>query len=79
LLITSAMSGVRVVDEAMREEGVEQRLDRGIRRARVEEVRAELVHHLLVDSSRMRAQLARCARSTAGTRAPIASSSSRCP
>ena len=50
--------GVRVVDEAMRQEGVEQRLDRGIRRARVEEVRAELVHHFLVRQLAERAQLA---------------------
>jgi len=50
--------GVRVVDEAVGQEGVEQRLDRGVGRARVEEVRAELVHHLLVGQLGERAQLA---------------------
>ena len=40
--------GVRVVDEARREERVEQRLDARGRSRRVEQVRAELVHHRLV-------------------------------
>ena len=40
--------GVRVVDEAMRKKGVQQRLDRRIRRAGVVEMRAQLVDHLLV-------------------------------
>ena len=40
--------GVRVIDEAMRQERVQQRLDRRVGRAGVEEVGAQLVHHLLV-------------------------------
>ena len=40
--------GVRVIDIARWQVGVEERLDAGGRRAGVEEVRAELVHHVLV-------------------------------
>ena len=48
--------GVRVVDEAMRQERVQQRLDRRVGRAGVEEVGAQLVHHLLVGQRVERAQ-----------------------
>jgi hypothetical protein len=48
--------GVRVVDELVRQERVQERLDRRIRRAGIEEMRAELVHHLLVGERAERAQ-----------------------
>jgi hypothetical protein len=40
--------GVRVIDEPVRKKRVQQRLDRRIRRTRLEETRAQLIHHLLV-------------------------------
>jgi hypothetical protein len=48
--------GVRVIDEAMRQERVEERLDARVRRARVEQMGSELIDHLLVGHSRERAE-----------------------
>ena len=45
-----------MVDEAVGQEGVEERLDRRIRSPGVEEVSPELVHHLLVGELRQAAQ-----------------------
>src|SRR6185436_6127596 len=50
--------GVRKVDELRGQEGVQQGLDRRIGRRRVEQVAAELVHHLFVGEGRKRAQAA---------------------
>jgi hypothetical protein len=52
---------VGVIDEPMREERVQQRLDRRIGRARVEEMGPQLVHHLLVRQLGQRAQPAQVA------------------
>ena len=50
--------GVRVIDEARRQERVEERLDAGVGRRGVEQVRAQLVDHGLVGHRVERAQLA---------------------
>ena len=50
--------GVRVVDEFVRQEGVQQRLDRRVRRRGIEQVRALDAHHVLVAERGARAQLA---------------------
>jgi hypothetical protein len=49
---------VRMVDEASRKEGVQKRLDAGVRGGGVEQVRAKLVDHRLVRHRVERAQLA---------------------
>ena len=47
-----------VVDELVRQEGMQQRLDRRIGRHRIDQVRALDAHHVLVGERRARAQLA---------------------
>ncbi len=49
---------MRVVDELVRQEGVQQRLDRRVRRRRIDQVGALHAHHVFVGQRVARAQLA---------------------